>query len=283
MAFGYQILGFGSGVSAAAAFSLNYLVVAGGGGSGDPSDGNSKGGGGGAGGYRASGFGPCALQGCTIACVEAGTYAIVVGGGGPASGCIDVGCGNDSSFAVPSPIQIVSAGGGHGGAHRSAHQAGGSGGGGAPGVSPNSGAAGNTPPTCPPQGNPGGSSNGESPPIPQRAAGGGGGAVGNGSRPCGGAGAPNAISGSAVTYAAGGGGTPGAPCAAGSANTGDGGNGKQSPNIGGFAGGSGVVIIRLPACATVAVSPGCNSTGDAPDCASYKIATFTVSGCLTLS
>ena len=54
--FGYQILGFGSGIAAAAPVSVNYLVVAGGAGATGCATG-----GGGAGGYRASGYGPCAL------------------------------------------------------------------------------------------------------------------------------------------------------------------------------------------------------------------------------
>ena len=53
--FGYQILGFGSGVASAAIYPMNFLVVAGGGGSGHV-------GGGGGGGYRASGYGPSPLR-----------------------------------------------------------------------------------------------------------------------------------------------------------------------------------------------------------------------------
>ena len=45
MSFGYQVLGFGSGVAAAAGIDIEYLVVAGGGGGGY----GSLGGGGGAG------------------------------------------------------------------------------------------------------------------------------------------------------------------------------------------------------------------------------------------
>ena len=46
--FGYNILGFGSGVSGGATFNVSYLVIAGGGAGGH----GSGGGGGGAGGYR---------------------------------------------------------------------------------------------------------------------------------------------------------------------------------------------------------------------------------------
>ena len=45
MAFGYQILGFGSGVSGGAPYNVRYLVIAGAG-----AGGTSLGGGGGAGG-----------------------------------------------------------------------------------------------------------------------------------------------------------------------------------------------------------------------------------------
>jgi hypothetical protein len=46
-------------------------------------------------------------------------------------------------------------------------------------------------------------------------------------------------------------------------------------------GGSGVVIVSAPADATLSVSPGTNSTGTAPG--GQKLATFTVSGTLTIS
>ena len=287
--FGYQVLGFGSG-GEKAIYTLNYLVVGGGGGSGAANSSGGAGqklGGGGAGGYRTSGFGPAPLQGSAISCVEGGTYAVVVGAGGPTSTSNPVGCGNASSFNAPSPVGITSAGGGHGASHKTQMQAGGSGGGCAPG-SAGGGAAGNTPPTCPPQGNDGGDGGGED---PNPGGGGGGGATAaGGDQPggCqrGGAGAPNAISGSAVTYATGGTASPVPEGGDGAANTGEGG-GSKSPGsapcgLGGN-GGPGIVIVRLPSDATLAVNPGTNTTGVAPDCSSYKIATFTVSGCLTIS
>jgi hypothetical protein len=46
-------------------------------------------------------------------------------------------------------------------------------------------------------------------------------------------------------------------------------------------GGSGIVIVKAPATATLGVSPGTNSTGTHPD--GSKLATFTVSGTLTVS
>ena len=46
-------------------------------------------------------------------------------------------------------------------------------------------------------------------------------------------------------------------------------------------GGSGVVIVQAPAAATLTVSPGINTTSTAPSGA--KVATFTVSGTLTIA
>ena len=98
---------------------------------------------------------------------------------------------------------------------------------------------------------------GQSNPGPQRNAGGNG---GNG--------VPNNINNSCTTYAGGGGGgsKPGSysPSAA------DGGNG-----------GPGIVIIRAPADKTLTVTPGTNTTSTHP--AGCKLATFTVTGCLTIS
>jgi len=45
-------------------------------------------------------------------------------------------------------------------------------------------------------------------------------------------------------------------------------------------GGSGVIIVRAPACAVFTVAPGCNTITTAPG--GEKIATFTVSGTLTV-
>ena len=175
-----------------------------------------------------------------------------------------------------------------------------------------------------PQGNPGGysSQNGET-------AGGGGGGVTEagvaspgpqspiaGGR--GGAGAPNDISGSALSYGGGGGGgigyngapgpgTAGAasPCGTGGAgskancgtggtgttNRGGGGGGVQGSynpsynNMGG-AGGSGVILLRAPGPLgpTFTVAPGTNSKSTLPGPAGgCTVMTFTVSGTLTIS
>ena len=117
----------------------------------------------------------------------------------------------------------------------------------------------------------------------------------------------HAITGTATTYAGGGGGgseiptgdSPGSGGAggggaagsgaagsgtSGTANTGGGGGGAQgAPTSSGTSGsgGSGIVIVRAPSTTTFAVSPGTNSTSTHPG--GDKIATFTVSGTLTVS
>jgi hypothetical protein len=97
----------------------------------------------------------------------------------------------------------------------------------------------------------------------------------------------------------GGGGTSGGPGpnisppqgTAGTANTGGGGGAGAdapfpfpTPARNGNAGGSGIVITRFPSGATIAVAPCTNSvaTLPAPE-GGYKVATFTVSGTLTVS
>jgi len=275
--------------------SVDYLVVAGGGGGDNGSSNRAAAGGGGAGGYRTSfpscnaGSIPVAIQG----------YSITVGGGGAGGSAVN---GSPSIFST-----ITSAGGGYGfGGDNIPGPAGGPGGGpggsggggdyGSPSApNPGQGGTGNTPPVSPPQGNPGGNGNyGPSPegPASTYPAGGGGGAAaagGDGPAPgspviggAGGAGAPNAITGSATFYAGGGGGGTsraapdthpnpdpqgtggpggnggggdgsgggaGAAAQAGTANTGGGGGGgtagnQPSPLKSGGAGGSGIVIIR---------------------------------------
>ena len=73
------------------------------------------------------------------------------------------------------------------------------------------------------------------------------------------------------------------------AGRGDGGGGGGGGAVGypapspaqAAAGGSGIVIIRGPSAATFTVAPGSNSTSTSPG--GEKIATFTVSGTLTVS
>ena len=252
----------------------NYLVVAGGGGGGTryASSAAEDGGGGGAGGYRTSGFGPSPLQASSMI-LSPGPYTVTVGAGGagtPFPGGSGA-SGTDSIFNG-----ITSTGGGFGGTHGGSH-AGANGGSGGGSTAASSAGSGNTPPTSPPQGNNGGGS------APAANGGGGGGATGAGGN-CGpaGAGAPNLITGSDLTYALGG--TGGACGAAGTTNRGNGGDGRGNNNPAG-AGGSGIVVARFPGSTRCkSVAPGTNTiaTLPAPE-GGCKVATFTVSGTLTIS
>ena len=197
---------------------VEYLVVGGGGNGAGFGASSVSGGGGGAGGYRT---GYLAVTGGT-------GYSITVGG-----------AAQNSVFS-----SITSIAGGNGGANQAT--TGGSGGG--SGAANTSGAAGTSG-----QGNAGGTGDGNWGYTTTRSGGGGGsgGAGGNADSSNGGAagaGTANDITGSSVTYAAGGEGvahtrnTAGTP---GAANTGNGGGGTggSGGNSGG-AGGSGIVIIR---------------------------------------
>jgi len=258
--------------SSAGSDTVSYVVVAGAGGGGGSALGYYSGGGGGAGGFREG----KASSDCYTASplnapaglpVTVQGYPITVGGGGSAGGgsassappvCRSPGGGgNNSVFST-----ITSAGGGEGGESGgdpgttpNVGIAGGSGGGGGGfNGNPDGGlGAGNTPPVSPPQGNPGGAGS-----LPNAGHGGGGGGAttaGTGSTGAsslgnaGGAGAETHITGSPVTYAAGGiAGKSPAPTQAcnGAANTGDGGMaGANNPgDADGGTGGSGIVIIR---------------------------------------
>lgn len=226
--------------------TVDYLVIAGGGGgAGDWS------GGGGAGGYRES-FPNPATGGLSV---SAQAYPIQVGSGGAAGSTpTRASSGEPSIFS-----SITSAGGGGGGADAglTPNSNGGDGGSGGGGSLDGSGGAGNTPPVSPVQGYPGANgcrSNGLQ-------GGGGGGASEPGQVQAGGDGRASSINGSPVTRGGGGGGArnastgaggaggggtgsnSGSGGSAGTANTG-GGGGAMNPPSNGFAGGSGVVIIR---------------------------------------
>jgi len=228
--------------------NVDYLVVAGGGGGGSGAPSARGGGGGGAGGYRTS-F-PTA---CGTIPISITTYPITVGAGGSAGSAP----GSPSIFST-----ITSSGGGKGAHHPSGCTPGnGDNGGSGGGARDNGGAAtggsGNTPPTSPSQGNnggnsdlsPGGGSNGNS-----GGAGGGIGGAGTTATACtqfetsGGSGTPNSISGSPVTYSAGGDGGSRVSAengVSGGNNTGTGGGAGGGNGAGsGAAGGKGIVIIR---------------------------------------
>ena len=197
---------------------MEYLLVAGGGGGGSSLGYCWSGGGGGAGGYIAN----------TAFSVSAQNYSVVIGGGGGANAK-----GGDSSFAGN-----TAEGGGFGGKGNypgtgTAGGSGGSGGGGGQSTGVSGGGGRNAG-----QGNVGG---------PSRTAagggyaGGGGGGVGGAGATSyvGGAGGVNDITGSNVTYAAGGNGPSGA-----SASTPNTGNGGDSNSCSPYSGASGVFIVR---------------------------------------
>jgi hypothetical protein len=236
------------------ALTVDYLVVAGGGGGGGAGAGSRGAGGGGAGGMRstvtATGGGG-SLE--TALSLTAKSYPVIVGSGGT-GGTVNVGTkGGDSVFAT-----VTSAGGGYGGAWNTTDgilpSSGGSGGGmpDAQGMGSTTGGAGTTN-----QGYAGGNNLGS----PDGQAGsGGGGAGGSGGNigstqtangGAGGTGVAVSISGSSITYAAGGAGgnqTGNQTPSNATANTGNGGGGKGGgaglTNGVGANGGSGIVIIR---------------------------------------
>jgi len=253
--------------------TVSYLVLGSGGGGGGGTNGAGGGSGAGAGGFRevktpVTPYTASPLDGyCTPAnriTVTAQAYPITVGGGGAGGGTASPNSnncgvvGNVSSFGG-----IASAGGGQGRHGPCGSQAGASGGsgGGASGGTPGSesGGSGNTPPVTPPQGQNGGST-GSFPQPPasvyHSAGGGGAGGAGSAAQPgprAGGSGVATNITGSSVTYAAGGnGGTyagAGTPISNQPNNSGSGGSGKStgpggSPALAGANGGSGIVVIR---------------------------------------
>ena len=248
---------------------VSYMVVAGGG-----AGGIADGGGGGAGGFREykSPVTPYTASplngnpGGTAVTVTAQAYPITVGAGGtvgngPASG----GNGNNSIFSTITST----AGGGSPKSSASPNNGnpGGSGGGGAGSPSPGnpSGGTGNTPPVTPSQGNNGGAGEKDGGGTYNNG-GGGGGATANGANAGpnpskdptsggfpGGAGATSHITGSPVTYSAGGTGdyptNPVGPYNENIARANGGGGGTGlcnggAPSVAGNQGGSGIVVIR---------------------------------------
>jgi hypothetical protein len=257
--------------------TVDYLVVAGGGGGG-----GIVGGGGGAGGYRESKatgapWTASPLASSTSLPVSATAYPITIGGGGT-GGLTASGNGGNGVNSIFSTITATGGGGGSRDCSGSG-QPGGSGGGAA--NTHTRFGTGNTPPTSPSQGNNGGSGPGGTGPG---AGGGGAIAVGSNYPASGGGsnGAPggngttSSINGTPTARAGGGGGgTRFSPCTGGTGGSGGGGAGAGSPSPGnftvgaagtgntgggggggayaggpgcsalaGYAGGSGIVIIR---------------------------------------
>jgi hypothetical protein len=250
--------------------TADYLIIAGGGGAGGNAGPGSgwAGGGGGAGGYRS--FTSQTLTPAT-------NYTVTVGAGGAGGPNNNSGSqGGTSTFST-----INSAGGGFGGGGVSdvplvAGGNGGSGGGGKGSTSGNSaGGSGNTPSTSPSQGNNGGPSTSS---TNNPGSGGGAGAVGNpgnsgGSPTAGGAGVANSITGSSVTYSVGGGAqqTSGG---AGTANRGNGGDARNGDGVSGYAGGSGIVIIKYQDTFTIS-NPGGGLTYSTASAGGFKVTSFT--------
>lgn len=230
-------------------YTIEYLVVAGGGSgnNGFINDSSIVGGGGGAGGMRTG----------TLSVEQTVSYSAVVGAGGAWVQVDDPSpAGSNSSFST-----ITSIGGGGGGKQSRQGGAGGSGGGGGGNGMP--GGAGTSG-----QGNAGGSGSSNT------FGGGGGGAGGAGGTPTAGAGLASSISGSSVTYAAGGqGGTANSGNGvAGAANTGNGARGaQQGSGAVGANGGSGIVIIRY-------AGPQRGTGGTVTSAGGFTIHTFTTSG-----
>jgi hypothetical protein len=227
---------------------VDYLVVAGGGAGGS----GYRSGGAGAGGFRESHSTP--VSGCYTASplatptglpVSAGSYPIIVGGGGTPGtpGCGTGTKGTNGSNSIFSTI--TSSGGGAGGAayNPTANpqavrdgSSGGSGGGGVGhgcGATLGSGGSGNTPPVSPSQGNTGGPG-APYPGVTQQAGGGGGGAGAAGSGHPGGPGYPggagvtSSINNTPTTYAGGGGGGGYGGGSGGTGGSGGGGNGGNA-------------------------------------------------------
>jgi hypothetical protein len=255
-------------------FSVQYLVIGGGGGPGM--------GGGGAGGY---------LESTTTSLTTQTNYTITVGGGGPGFASGASGIGTKGSDSVFSTITATGGGyGGNGGASSGPGGPGGSGGGGG-GYSGGQGGAGNTPSTSPSQGNNGGNGNNVAPQGSGWLGGGGGGAGGVGGNFVsttsgnGGSGTSSSITGSAVSRAGGGAGggnsglrgtaTSGGGNAntSGTVNTGGGGGGRDWGNPGG-AGGSGIVILKIPDVYNANFSSGVSFT-KSTSVSGYKIYTIT--------
>jgi len=241
------------GFSQTRTYNVEYLIVAGGGGGGSDSD---VGGGGGGGGL---------LSGNTT--INTGiSYSITVGAGGSrGSGPDSTGTGggtNGTNGSNSSLSTFVAIGGGAGATRNTNGLAGGSGGGGGDGAT--SGGAGTAG-----QGNAGGNGGGSG--FNQNSgndSGGGGGAGGAANVWNPGPGFTSSITGSTVTYAAGGRGSQLISTKIDSAsNTGDGGMGVRN-------GGSGVVILRY-------IGTPRGTGGTITQSSGYTIHTFTTSGTFT--
>jgi hypothetical protein len=286
-------------------YSVDFLVIAGGGSGGS----ENAAGGGGAGGYRLSNAtygssGGGASAETSLNFTRGSIYTITVGGGGaiPTGDVQNGGIGTNSSISGTGITTITSNGGGGGSGNGAVPTSGGSGGGGADQTAYNTGASGTAN-----QGYAGGNAAGTNAGY-NGGGGGGAGAVGGngvsgpgGSSGSGGAGVASTITGSSVTRAGGGGGTS-YNGTAGTGGTGGGGNGSRrsvtvvngtagTANTGGgggagasttsaraYAGGSGIVILRM---ATVHYTGITSGSPTVTTSGSDTILTFNGSGTYT--
>lgn len=272
---------------------MNYVIIAGGGTggrSGTTTNAYYPSGGGGAGGFRTT-FGSTSGGGCsaeTSINLEANTFTVTIGAGGNPGSAGSTGygsAGQDSTLAYAATT-ITTVGGGGGNGPQWGNSDGGSGGGGGGGVYQNAGSG----TAC--QGY--GAGNMSSSWCGSWTGAGGGGAGGTNSQANGGPGLSNSITGAAVDYAGGGGGGvmanttschgtggtggggtggygtgtySGVAGTDGTANTGSGGGGSGNYAINGAicgAGGSGVIILRIPTASytgTVTGSPTVTTDG----------------------
>jgi hypothetical protein len=214
--------------------TCDYLVIAGGGGGGFATLGGAYGAGGGAGGMRstvtATGGGGSLESAISV---TAQAYTITVGAGGAVQSSAGA-AGSNGTDSIFSTITSTAGGGGAGGASGQIGKTGGSGGGGAEGGAAGSGTTNQ------------GYAGGANPTGGYAAGGGGAGSIGGSASSqnvSGGSGVATSITGSSVTYAAGGRGGV-ASAASATANTGNGGEGKAGATGSSGAGGSGIVIIR---------------------------------------
>ena len=292
MSFGYQVLGFGSGASGRAPYTLSYLVIGGGGGGG-----GQGGAGAGGGGYRNS-YAADTYSGRNSSIETAPTVAtgivltIDIGAGGGINDPSNGSQGESTVITGTGFSTITSLGGGYGN-HSGPGQSGGCGGG--AGFLSTSGGAGTAA-----QGFDGGHGLGHASPY---AGGGGGGTSQDGAVTpspsvggAGGNGLASTITGTSVTRGGGGGGSARTGGSAGAGGTGGGGPGGTGStgtagtgNSGGGGGagghftaagigGSGVVILRMPLASYSGVVTG--SPGEATDGAD-KVLTFTGDGTYT--
>jgi hypothetical protein len=259
--------------TAASTPSIEYLVVAGGG-SGAKGQSSVGTGGGGAGGL---------LTGTVVPAVGT-SYTITIGAGGAEQPTMNMpgNAGSNSSIGA----LVLTYGGGRGGFWSTNFAGGGAGNGGSGGGRGGSTSfigygvyPGSPYIDAPRQGYDGGNGTGTVG-GGGTTGGGGGGAGGAGTGSTGGIGLSSSISGSAVTYAAGGAGGAGtAGGLTGAANTGNGGAGGSGVDAGaGKAGGSGVVIIRYPSQYSTATTTGSPSYTNVNN---YKTFIFTSSGTIT--